>query len=84
MAENAGKGNDNTLGRLNDALFAELERLSAVDARDPDALQAEISRAKSIEGVSKTIVENAKVIMDATIMRANLTHEVSTPRMLEG
>ena len=81
MAKTEGQ---NSLGRLNDILFDELEKLSAVDASDTDALQAEISRAKSIEGVSKTVVENAKVIMDATIMRANLTHEVVTPKMLEG
>lgn len=82
MGENATQGN--TLGRLNDELFAELDRLGAVDASDADALRAEIDRAKSIEGVSRTIVDNAKVIIDATIMRANLTHEVRTPKMLEG
>jgi len=76
--------NQNTLGRLHDELFAELERLSKVDASDDAALKAEIDRAKAVEGISRMVVENAKVVMDATMMRAELTHEVSAPKMLEG
>jgi hypothetical protein len=76
--------NQNTLGRLHDELFAELERLSKVDASDDAALKAEIDRAKAVEGISRMVVENAKVVMDATMMRAELTHEVKAPKMLEG
>ena len=76
--------NQNTLGRLHDELFAELKRLSDVDASDDAALKAEIDRAKAVEGISRMVVENAKVVMDATMMRAELTHEVRAPKMLEG
>ncbi len=41
MANNA-----NTLGRLNEILFAELERLNALDATDKDALEAAITYAR--------------------------------------
>ena len=39
---------ENTLGRLNEVLFAELERLNALDVSDGDALQAEIERSKAV------------------------------------
>ena len=42
----ASKG-ENTLGRLNEVLFAELERLNALDASDAAALQAEVERSKA-------------------------------------
>lgn len=74
----------NTLGRLNDELFAQLERLREVDASDPEALAAEVSRSKAVEGISRMVVDNAKTVLAATQMRADLTRETAMPRMLEG
>lgn len=75
---------ENTLGQLNTELFAELIRLREVDATDRDALAAEVSRAKAVEGISRMIVDNARTVLQATEMRAELTREVAIPRMLEG
>jgi hypothetical protein len=74
----------NSLGRLNEALFAELDRLAAVDIKDEDAVKLEISRSKAIEGIAKTTVDNAKAILDATRMRAEFGRQTPMPKMLEG
>lgn len=54
----------NTLVDLNNHLFAELERLSDEDLQGDD-LEIELKRAKGITNVSRNIVENAKVLLDA-------------------
>ncbi len=74
----------NDLKKLNDVLFDELERLSAVDVGNEDAVRLEISRSKAIEGIAKTAVDNAKTILEATRIRAEYSREVRMPRMLEG
>lgn len=75
---------ENTLGRLNDALFEELQALREVDPTDKDALAAEVERSKAIEGVAKTVIENANTVLTATRMRAQLSGGTVVPRMLEG
>ena len=80
----ADQGNQNALGKLNDALFAELDRLSSVDIKDEDAVKLEISRSKAIEGIAKTTVDNAKTILDATRLRAEYGRQTPMPKMLEG
>lgn len=75
----------NSLGRLNDALFAELENLQNVDPKDADALRAEVERSKAVEGIARTIIDNASTVLDATRIRASLTKSVvAMPKMLEG
>ena len=82
--QDARRAND--LGRLNDALFAELDNLRAVDVTNADAIAAEVSRAKAVEGIAKTVIENANTVLDATRMRAEYSKgaSVSMPKMLEG
>ena len=81
----AQKG-ENTLGRLNEVLFAELERLNAVDVTDSAALQAEVERSKAVQGVAKEINASAKTIMDSAHFRAEWagTRQATVPKMLEG
>ena len=45
----------NTLGRMTDMLFEELERLNAVDVTDGDALAAEVERSRAMQGMAKEI-----------------------------
>ena len=53
-------GNDraNDLGKLNDLLFEELARLNTVDAGDEDAVKAEVSRAKAIQGIAGQVTDD--------------------------
>ena len=86
MAENEQqkKTGQNALGRLNEVLFAELDRLSAVDIENEDAVKLEISRSKAIEGIAKTTVDNAKTVLDATRLKAEVGQQTHMPKMLEG
>ena len=81
----ASKG-ENTLGRLNEVLFAELERLNAVDVTDAAALQAEVERSKAVQGVAKEINASAKTVLDTARMRAEWAdaRTARTPKMLDG
>ncbi|MBF4338328.1 hypothetical protein [Vibrio anguillarum] len=54
----------NKLADLNDHLFAQLERLSEEDTKG-DALLEEINRAKAVTSVSKEIISNASLLLDA-------------------
>lgn len=56
----------NDLNSLNDYLFEQLERLNDdEELKDKESLDRELKRAKAIAGISTTIVNNAKVILDA-------------------
>lgn len=54
----------NKLTDLNDHLFAQLERLSDEDIKG-DSLIEEINRAKAVTSVSREIVSNASLLLDA-------------------
>lgn len=81
----AGKG-ENTLGRLNEVLFAELERLNAVDVTDSAALQAEVKRSKAVQGVAKEINTSARSVLETAKLRAEWAGaKVAQPsKLLEG
>lgn len=54
----------NTSLDLNNHLFAQLERLSDEDMRGND-LKEEIERARAISQVSKGVIENSKLALEA-------------------
>lgn len=54
----------NTLGDLNNHLFAQLERLSDEELKG-DALQEEINRAKAVNSVAAQIIANGNLVLDA-------------------
>lgn len=54
----------NKLTDLNNHLFAQLERLND-EGLSGEALQDEIERSKAITGVSKEVVSNARLVLDA-------------------
>lgn len=57
---------NNDLNALNNYLFEELERLNDDETLEQgDNLNKELKRAKAISGISTSIVNNAKVILDA-------------------
>lgn len=74
----------NTLGDLNNHLFAELERLGDEDLKGEKLIE-EISRAKSIADVSAQIISNAHVILRAEQFRdEKMDISRAIPKMLEG
>ncbi len=57
---------NNDLNSLNNYLFEELERLNDDETLDQDDnLNKELKRAKAIAGISTSIVNNAKVVLEA-------------------
>ena len=74
----------NTLGDLNNHLFAQLERLSDEDLKG-DSLQDEISRTKAVTDVAIQIIDNARLVLKAQEIaydHGNGTEKM--PKMLEG
>lgn len=80
------KSGENSLGRLNEVLFDELERLSAMDIEQEDLLRIEMDRAKAIQGVAREINASAHTVMDAARMRAEYAGAkgLQPPKLLEG
>ena len=72
----------NKLEDLNDMLFNQLVRLDKDDISD-DELKKEINRSHAMTGVAHTIIDNARVVLDAakfmdnrTDLRSNLPHMI--------
>ena len=76
----------NAMGRLQDALFDELDRLGALDLTDTEALKAEIERSKAVEGIARATIENVGVAIEATRLKAQYTQNATVimPKLLEG
>lgn len=77
--------NTNTLGRLNEVLFAELERLDALDVADEAALKAEMQRSQAVQGVAREINSSAATILKSAQFRAEWAgaKTAKMPKLLE-
>ena len=74
----------NTLGDLNNHLFAQLEKLSEDDLKGEE-LKEEVTRTKAISLVAKQIIDNANLVLETKKMIENsLDADIELPRMLEG
>lgn len=74
----------NTLGNLNDHLFAELERLSD-EALKGEKLQEEILRAKAINETATRIISNGSLVLQGKkMMDDRMDADTKLPKMLEG
>lgn len=74
----------NTLGDLNNYLFAQLERLDDEDLKG-EALIEEMNRMKAINEVASRIIANGSLVLTAKKMMDNREDASTTlPVMLEG
>lgn len=74
----------NTLGDLNNHLFAQLERLSDEDIKG-DGLKEEINRAKAVSDIAAKIIANGSLVLSAQrLMNDRENADVKIPNMLEG
>lgn len=75
---------NNTLGDLNNYLFAQMERLDDESLTD-EQLKKELERSKAITGVASQIVANANLVLKAKIAYDEpFDAEKVKPKMLEG
>ena len=73
----------NNLTALNDQMFAQLLRLNK-EGLNGDELEQEIERSKAVTGISKTIIDNAKLSLEAEKFQAEYRgyKQTSVPSML--
>lgn len=73
----------NTLGDLNNHLFAQLERLSDEDITG-EKLVEEINRAKAISGIANQIISNGNLVLKAKeAYEETYDADAKKPKMLE-
>ena len=74
----------NTLGDLNNHLFAQLERLGDEDVKGEE-LKEEIMRASAVAGIAARIIENGALVLKAKQFEDGMLEEnKKIPKMLEG
>lgn len=74
----------NTLGDLNNHLFAQLERLNDEDIKGEE-LEEEISRAKAVTSIASQIISNANVVLKTKELQIEYCKDnKEMPKMLEG
>lgn len=75
---------ENTLGNLNNHLFAQLERLNDADLKG-EKLTEEITRAKAVTAVAAQIIANGTLVLEARkAVDDSLRADKELPKMLEG
>ena len=74
----------NTLGDLNNHLFAQLERLGSEEL-EGDKLKEEILRAKAVTDIAGEIIDNANTVLNVMKFQAETLgrSSISIPKMLE-
>ena len=76
----------NTLGDLNNHLFAQLERLSDEEL-SVENLEKEIIRAKAVTEVAEKIINNANLLLQAAKLvngKDGLDDKSDLPKMING
>ncbi|MEB5649838.1 hypothetical protein MXF31_09250 [Mammaliicoccus sciuri] len=74
----------NTLGDLNNHLFAQLERLSDEDIKGEE-LREEVNRSKAIMGIAKNIIDNGSLVLESQkFIDDRFNENERLPKMLDG
>jgi len=72
----------NTLTDLNNHLFAQLERLSE-ESLSVEQLSFEAERSKSLTIISRTIIDNARLVLDAQTRINDIPQHKELPAILK-
>ena len=75
---------ENNLGKLNDTLFAQLDRLNQKNMTKTE-LDKELSRSKGIVAVSGEIIKSGNLMLQARKTQDDrMNADLKLPKMLEG
>jgi len=72
----------NTLTDLNNHLFAQMERLSE-ESLSAEQLAFEAERSKSLTVIARTIVDNARLVLDAQTRINDIPERKELPAILK-
>ena len=72
----------NTLTDLNNHLFAQMERLSE-ESLNADQLAFEAERSKSLTIIARTIVDNARLVLDEQTRINDIPAKTELPAILK-
>ena len=72
----------NTLTDLNNHLFAQMERLSE-ESLNTEPLAFEAERSKSLTIIARTIVDNARLVLDAQTRINDIPERKELPAILK-
>lgn len=61
-----------TISGVSAVLFAELNKLQAVDTADAGAIGAEVARAKAVRELAATIIDNNRFVLDLARTKAEI------------
>lgn len=75
--------NDKNMSALNEALHRQLSRLED-PTLDKEGLRLELDRTDAITDVSKQIIDNGRLLLDASIAGTHSIGVLNKPKMLEG
>lgn len=70
----------NVFAKVNETLFEQISRLEGVDRGDPEAMEQEISRAKSIRELAGAVIDNNRLILEAAKAGAACGEAVRIPK----
>lgn len=73
---------DSNLKGLNDALFRQLGRIE--EATGAEEIEKEISRSKSVCEIAGAIIQNGRLVLDASKASMTTAETVAVPKMLLG
>lgn len=78
-----------TFDQLNDALFAQLDKLQSVDYADKEAMEQAIEQTKAVSGIAANIISNNATKISAMKYFENIGVEygnlaAKAPKMLGG
>lgn len=72
------------IASVNEVLFRQLDRLEAVKSDDAESMRAEIDRAKAVEGIARTVIDNGKLVLDVARAGVSAGEAVQVPKGLLG
>lgn len=70
----------NVFAKVNETLFEQISRLEGVDRGNPDAMELEISRAKSIRELAGAVIDNNKLVLETAKAGAACGEAVRIPK----